>query len=76
MVASIIYSFVHGCKTYTLYSFNCSKDYNALLSCYDSEKDLIQYTQISRELFIHQSLKYVDDNVEYWFDNSEKIPNL
>lgn len=76
MVESIIYSFVHGKKNYTLFTRNDVNPYNTTITCYDSELDIIQSSVISSELFAHQSLKVVDENIETWFNSSEKVPNL
>lgn len=75
MLSSFIYSFVHGCKTYFLYTFN-PESYVAILTCYDREKDFIQSVLIARDLFADRSFEYIDYHVEQWFLIHEKKPSL
>lgn len=78
MLASTIYTFVHGKRSFTLYTFQNPEPYNATIKCYDHESDVYYGALIDSKLFINKTIGYIDSNIVDWFDNKSfnKKPSL
>lgn len=72
MLSSITYSFVHGCKTYTLYTYKNSEPYLATLICYDREADRHYNAYLDSDLFINKTVGYIDQHIVEWYEKAEK----
>lgn len=76
MLSGIIYSFVHGCKTFNLFTFNNPEQYVASLNGYDSEKDCFFYASLDSELFCDKTVDYIDQHIVEWYEKAEKKPYI
>lgn len=76
MLVSTIYTFVHGKKTYTLYTHSNPECYATYINRYDSEADVYTTANIDSDKFDNKTVGYIDQHIVEWFDNAEKTPAL